>query len=137
MFPDQYFPLDIGAFWLAVDGLPSHVIEGYLRALTHYWQHTHCEGLRDDNEFLRKLCRIDRELWKESPDSELGACAIIFDNERFFCLEADGKWHQRRARAHWQGKVAAYQSQQRRTAAATKERLRRHNERKQQGNDLT
>jgi uncharacterized protein YdaU (DUF1376 family) len=94
MKPDQFMRWDWNEFWHAVEGLPDHVIVGYQRALGYYYQHNHCTGLRNDDEFLRKLCRIDREFW---PDAR----AIIFDNDKFFFLDEDGLWHQKRAEEEW------------------------------------
>lgn len=102
MFPDTYFPLDIAAFWQAVEGLPSHIIEGYLRALTYYWGHNHCDGLQDNSEFLRKVCRIESHQWED-------ACKIIFDNDKFFTLGEDQKWHQKRAKKEWAIAVEKYE----------------------------
>jgi uncharacterized protein YdaU (DUF1376 family) len=92
--PDAFMPFYGNDFFQAVKGLPDSVALGYLKAIWYYWNHEHCKGLRDDREFLRKVCEIDREEW----DS---ACQIIFDNEKMFTLGADGKWHQTRAEEEW------------------------------------
>lgn len=101
--PDAYIPLYGIEFLAAVEGHSDAIGMGYLRAIVHYWSHTHCTGLKDEQEFLRRLCRIDREDWE-------AAMAIIFDNDRFFTLGEDGKWHQKRAAQEWAKSLAAYQA---------------------------
>jgi hypothetical protein len=63
MKPDAYFPFYAADFWQSVAGQTSVIIEAYLRALTHYWCHTHCEGLDDDSEILRRICNVDSVDW--------------------------------------------------------------------------
>lgn len=74
----------------AVEGYPDAVAVGYLRALWHYWNHTHCRGLPTDDEYLRRLCRCESETWPATK-------AIIFDNEYFFCMNGT-HWHQKMAK---------------------------------------
>lgn len=90
MRPDQYMRWNWNEFWPAVEGLADHVIIGYQRALSYYYQHNHCHGLKNDDEFLRKLCRIDKDQWPDARD-------LIFDNDKFFLLGQDDLWHQKRA----------------------------------------
>lgn len=111
MKPDVYFPFYAIQFWQAVEGLPDFVITGYLRAITYYWCNTHCSGLRDERDFLRRVCRVDPENWDE-------ACAAIFDNDRFFTL-VDGQWQQRKAQELWREAESAYDKRCRRTKEAT------------------
>jgi uncharacterized protein YdaU (DUF1376 family) len=101
MKPDAYMPMYWAEFWAAVDGQPDNIILGYERAMSHYWQHNHCAGLRDDSEFLRRLCRIEREDWE-------AAMAIIFDNDKFFTLGEDNLWHQKRCRQEWDWAIEKY-----------------------------
>ena len=116
MRPDSFMPFYWADFWEAVEGLPSDTIVGYQRALSHYWGHAHCKGLRDNDEFLRRLCRIDKLEWSE-------AKRVIFDNAKFFTMGEDGLWHQKRASQEWEKSLALYQAKLRQTAAATAARL--------------
>ena len=100
MKPDAYMPVYWGEFWMAVNGQPDFIIVSYMRALSHYWHHNHCKGLRNDDEFLRKLCQSERDNWPESK-------SFIFDNEKCFTLDADGVWQQGRAQKEWQKSVIA------------------------------
>ncbi len=86
-------PMYWNEFWQAVEGQPDFVIVGYQRALAYYWHHNHCVGLRDNDEALRKVCRIDREQWEE--------CSSIIFGEFFNRDEETGLWHQKRARAEY------------------------------------
>ncbi len=115
MKPDAFFPFYAADFWQAVEGFAEHIVVGYLRAITHYWCHEHCEGLRDDKEYLRKVCRIERDQWDE-------ACAIIFDNEKFFTQDATGLWQQKRALELWREQVEKYEVARTRGFAGAKAR---------------
>jgi uncharacterized protein YdaU (DUF1376 family) len=99
--PDAYMPFYGNDFFQAVKGLPDHVWGGYLKAIWYYWNHEHCRGLRDNSEFLRRVCEIDKEQWEE-------ACPLIFDNKKFFTLDADGMWHQNRAEEEWKARSQIY-----------------------------
>lgn len=89
-------------FFQAVKGQPDIVAFGYLKAIWYYWNHEHCKGLRDDSEFLRKVCEIESEYWET-------CCPLIFDNNRFFTLDADGMWHQHRAEEEWKVRSKNYE----------------------------
>lgn len=117
--PDQHMPMFWPEFWLAVEGHPDVVTVGYLRALSFYWHHEHCEGLRNDDEYLRKICRIDRECWPE-------AKAVIFDNDRFFVMDVDGLWRQKRADEEWSKAVNNYKTCVKRAHAGAKARWKKH-----------
>lgn len=78
------------AFFEAIEGYADHVAIGYLRALWHYWNHTHCAGLPDDDEYLRRICRCDPVEWEKTK-------AVIFDGRFFFCKNGSS-WHQKHAR---------------------------------------
>lgn len=88
--PDDYFKFDGNVFFQAVKGLPPYIALAYLRAIWYYIHHNHCKGLKDDDDFLMRLCEIDLPRWKD-------ARAIIFDDSQFFVL-VGGLWHQKRAR---------------------------------------
>ena len=87
---DDSMPFYGNAFFSAVEGRSAHVAIGYLRAIWKYWNHTHCAGLPDDDEYLRAICHCPEKEWGQTK-------AVIFDNDQFFCLNGDGKWHQKRA----------------------------------------
>lgn len=78
-------------FFDAVEGYPVEVAMAYLRAIWKYWNHTHCQGLRNDDRYLREICHCTVDQWEQFK-------GIIFDNEHFFCLNGDGNWHQKRAK---------------------------------------
>jgi len=102
MKPDAYMPFYWMEFWHAVEGLPDQSIVAYQRVLSNYWHQNHCVGLRDDDEFLRRICRCDRDDWQSVRDT-------IFDNDRFMTQDADGLWHQKRAQEEWIHASAAYE----------------------------
>ena len=88
--PSAYFPLYGNDFFEAIAGYPDAVGLGYLRALWHYWNHTGCDGLPDDDEYLRRVCKCEVAAWVRTK-------GIIFDNRYCFKLE-NGRWHQARCR---------------------------------------
>lgn len=90
--PDLYFPLFGPVFTAAVEGHDDHVTAAYIFALLNYWHVTHCEGLEDNPEKLRRICRQERDDWDQVHPIIFGA---------FFHLE-DGLWHQKRAREEWE-----------------------------------
>jgi len=112
MNPDAFIPFYGDEFFQAVKGQPDHIALGYMKCIWHHWSHMHCRGLRDDQEFLRKICEIDREQW---PDS----MAVIFDNDKFFTLGEDGMWYQKRACELWREAKANYDRKVNQTAAAS------------------
>jgi uncharacterized protein YdaU (DUF1376 family) len=91
--PTTYFPFFGNDFFEAIAGYSDGVGLGYLRALWHYWNHTACEGLPDDEEYLRRICACDRADWERTR-------GILFDNRYHFKLE-NGLWHQERCRAEF------------------------------------
>ena len=104
--PDSYMPMYWPDFWTAVRGWPDIAILGYLKALSYYWHHDHCNGLRDNPESLRLICERDKSDWVD-------CMGLIFDNKDFFTLEYDsgsGLWHQKRARDEWKKWNNNYQS---------------------------
>lgn len=94
MNPDSFIPFYGNDFLQACEGQPDFVIVGYFRAIWHFWHHSHCVGLKDDSEFLRRLCRIEKDHWSE-------AMEFIFDNEKQFTLNENGLWIQTRAVEEW------------------------------------
>lgn len=103
MKPDAYMPFYWMEFWHAVEGLSDQSIVAYQRVLSNYWHQNHCAGLRDDDEFLRRICRCDRDDWKSIRET-------IFDNDRFMTQDADGLWHQKRAHEEWIAASKKYQT---------------------------
>lgn len=92
--PDQFIPFHGDEFFTAVEGFEPIVSLGYLRAIWYYWSHTHCAGLKDDQNFLRRICRIEQSDWEE-------VMCVIFDNDQFFKLDNSGLWRQKRADELW------------------------------------
>jgi hypothetical protein len=91
--PDSYIKFDGNVFFQAVRGLPPYIAIGYLAAIWYYVHHNHCKGLKDNDDFLRRLCEIVPEQWPE-------ARRVIFDDNVFF-VKQKGLWHQKRARADY------------------------------------
>lgn len=78
----------------AVEGYPDAVDVAYRRAMWHNWSALKCAGLPDDSEYLRKVCRRDKDEWLE-------IYPILFSESGFFSLGEDGKWHQKRQDEEW------------------------------------
>lgn len=110
--PSAYFPLYGNDFFEAIAGYSDTVGLGYLRALWHYWHHTSCEGLPDDDEYLRRVCGVDGAQWARTK-------GIIFDNKYHFKLGGDGRWHQPRCKMEWDISLKLYEKKMKQTAAAT------------------
>jgi uncharacterized protein YdaU (DUF1376 family) len=91
--PSAYLPLYGNDFFEAISGYEDAVGMGYLRALWHYWSHTGCAGLPDNDEYLRRVCGCERGDWARTR-------GIIFDDQYLFRLE-NGAWHQPRCRKEW------------------------------------
>lgn len=118
MKPDSYMPFYGNDFFQAVEGWPSTAIEAYLRAIWNYWHHNHCRGLEDNDDSLRRICRVDKEDW-ESVRSR------VFDNEKFFMQDAEGRWHQKRAEDLWNDAKIKYGTAVKRAKAGAKARWQR------------
>lgn len=88
----------------------------YLAALWHYWHHTHCTGLLDDDEQLRLICECPEGDWARTK-------GVLFSGRPFFYLE-NGRWHQERNAKEWQASQELYGKRLRQTAAATAARIR-------------
>ena len=100
-----------GEFFEAMAGHSESVGMAYLRALWHYWGHTGCTGLPNDDEYLRRVCGCERAEWARTK-------GIIFDNRYHFRLE-EGLWHQARCREEWRKSQESFaqRSEHGRTAA--------------------
>lgn len=98
--PDQYIQYRPRDFEIAAKGHPAHVKWGYVVALCYYRCHNHCKGLDDDDEFLRKICEIEREDWEKSK-------TIIFGG--FFQLDTNGLWQHAVAFQDYQEDCHAYE----------------------------
>jgi uncharacterized protein YdaU (DUF1376 family) len=98
---DSYMPFYGNDFFQAMAGRDETVICGYIKALWHYWHHTHCEGLDDDDEYLRRLCGVDTSKWARTR-------GVIFDGSKFF-EKVNGKWHQLRAKEEHDSALKSYQ----------------------------
>jgi uncharacterized protein YdaU (DUF1376 family) len=116
--PSAYFPLYGNDFFEAIAGYDDAVGMGYLRALWHYWHHTSCEGLPDDDEYLRRVCCVEGAHWAR-------AKRIVFDNRYHFKLGEDGLWHQPRCKKEWDISTMLFEKKMKQTAAATAARMNR------------
>jgi uncharacterized protein YdaU (DUF1376 family) len=91
--PSAYLPLYGNDFFEAIAGYSDAVGMRYLRAIWHYWNHTGCQGLPDDDEYLSRVCGCEATEWAHTK-------GLIFDNRYHFRLE-NGAWHQTRCRDEW------------------------------------
>ena len=112
--PSAYFPFYGNDFFEAIAGYPDAVGMGYLRALWHYWNHTSCEGLPDDDEYLRRVCGADASDWERTR-------SIVFDNRYHFRL-VDGVWQQPRCRHEYQKSQEIFDERSKRGSAAARKR---------------
>ena len=99
----MYWP----AFWNAVEGQEDSFIVAYERLLSHYWHHTKCQGLKDDDNFLRRLARKNELEWVELRP-------LLLDGDKYFWI-CNGVWHQKRALEEWGKAFEAYQKKLERT----------------------
>jgi uncharacterized protein YdaU (DUF1376 family) len=101
--PEAYIPFYFGDFFIAVDRLSDSAIVAYQRAIWSYWKDTHCTGLENDDEELKRICHNPDD-WFKIKDKLFG------DEERhkkfFFLDEKDGKYHQARALEEWKNLVS-------------------------------
>jgi len=118
MKPDAYMPFYGGDFLSATSGMTDACFRCYLKLIWHYWHHSHCTGLNDNRDELRRICGVDKETWDEVFDQ-------IF-NDQFFSLGEDGKWHQKRAEEEWQKSQAAYDKVLNRAKAGAEGRWAKH-----------
>ena len=119
--PDAYMRWYWGEFWGAVHGLNDREIVAYQRCISFYYHQIHATGIKDDERFLRGLCNASEksdEDWQEIRDA-------IFDNDRFFCQDGNGLWHQKRASEEWRKAVEDYGNACRRTEAARQAKLKK------------
>ena len=112
--PSAYLPLYGNDFFEAISGYEDAVGMGYLRALWHYWSHTGCAGLPDNDEYLRRVCCCERSEWARTR-------AIVFDDRYHFRLEA-GVWQQPRCREEWRKSQEIFARRSKHGSAAAKKR---------------
>lgn len=114
--PDSHMPFYGDDFFSACEMFGDSIGFKYLRCVWFYWSHCHCDGLPDDDEMLRNLCRCELTCWARTK-------GMIFDNDKFFKLE-NGRWHQKRAREEWIHATDLLRLKHNQTAAATAARRR-------------
>jgi uncharacterized protein YdaU (DUF1376 family) len=108
MKPDAYMPYYGADFEQATKGFRREVKWSYMAAQWHYWAHTHCAGLPDDDEYLAGICDCAPTDWARTKGMIFGP---------FFTL-VDGKWHQPRAARDYAEAVESYKRQCHRTVKA-------------------
>ncbi|HOC57303.1 MAG TPA: DUF1376 domain-containing protein [Verrucomicrobiota bacterium] len=91
--PSAYLPFYGNDFFEAIAGYSDDAGMKYLRAIWHYWNHTGCTGLPDDDEYLQRVCGCEEGEWARIK-------GMVFDNQFHFRLE-NGAWHQTRCRDEW------------------------------------
>lgn len=83
----------------------------YVRALWFYWNDTKATGIPNDDDGLRRLCRCDVKDWMRIK-------GMVFDNNLFFKLEDDGKWHQTNNRRVFLATMQTIEANHKKTEAA-------------------
>ena len=61
--PSAYLPFYGNDFFQSLAGYTDTVAIRYLRAIWHYWSHTGCTGLPDDDDYLRRICDCQAAEW--------------------------------------------------------------------------
>lgn len=102
MKPDAFMPFYFRSFWEAVEELPDWMIVAYMRSLSYNWGHRGCEGLRNEENAIRKLCRVDESNWEECWNT-------LFSGDEFWVIGSDGLWHQKFQDKLWTEASANYQ----------------------------
>lgn len=115
MRPDSYIRFEPGPYFAAVEGHSSDIKWGYWKAIAYYRCHNHCRGLENNDDFLRRLCEIDKDKWEH-------AKSIIFGGGEFFSMDENGLWHQKKAEMDWMEDVQSYEMRVRRSESANKKR---------------
>lgn len=108
MHPDCYMPYYGKDFEQATKGLRREVKWSYLAALWHYWHHTHCSGLPDDDEYLMGICDCQPQDWVRTR-------GMIFGPH--FKLSGD-KWQNERMCEIYSETVTAYNNRVKGAAVA-------------------
>lgn len=102
MKPTAYMPFYGNDFFTAVEGKSDAFVVAYMRAIWFFWSNSHCRPIKNDDETLRKICRVDKSDWPDLRDQ-------IFDDDRFFIRNGDrDEWVQARAEFEWSKSSAAY-----------------------------
>lgn len=101
-------------FFQAMAGQTDTVTVAYLKLLWHNWNHLSCAGLKDDDDYLRKIAQVDSADW---PDVR----AVLFDNDKGFIL-LDDVWHQKRQDDIWNKSKELYDKKCQQTEVARKAR---------------
>lgn len=84
---DAYMPYYGKEFEAATKGYKKVIKWCYLTALWHYWHHTHCAGIPDNDDYQRNVCELEGDpLWEQVKPVVFGV---------FFKLD-NGLWHQKR-----------------------------------------
>ena len=112
--PDQYMPFFGNDFFAAVEGYSAVIVAAYLRAIWHYWHQMGCKGLRNDELYLRNICRVDSSEWPEVQQ-------VLFYSGHFFKNE-NGLWQQKRAKEIYQKQMATIEANRAKTDAARNKR---------------
>lgn len=84
----------------------------FFHVLSHYW-HFGCEGLRDDDEFLREVSRCDSKNWSDVK-------GVVFGN--FFVMDESGLWQNLEFKQEHEKIISDHR---RRVAATAAARIRR------------
>ncbi len=105
MKPDSHMPFYGDEFFQAVEGQDEITGFAYIRAIWHYWSHLHCAGFDDNKDQLRRVCRVEKSEWDR-------VSTILFDNEKFFTMDEEGRWRSKRADELWADACARYRRNQ-------------------------
>lgn len=99
----------------------------YLDCLWHYWSHTKCMGLPNDDEMLRRLCGCELREWVRTK-------GVLFGGRPFFYLR-HGRWHQDRARKERAERLRICRLNMHKTFAATRARNAKRDEQRNKERD--
>ena len=114
---DAFMPFYGSEFFNAVAGLSNEIIGIYMRCCWHYWSHTNCDGLPDDDEYLRELCRVDAAKWTDKKSK-------IFNG--FLFKKTGGKWHQKRCKEEYAKALELREKRKQQTDSARNARWKRY-----------
>jgi uncharacterized protein YdaU (DUF1376 family) len=90
-------------FFSSMSGHSGNVVAAYLRLIWLYWSHFDCKGLPNDSEYLRRSAGIDPDDWKAVWD-------VLFSENEFFILDAQGLWQQSFAQLVYSESEKKYQA---------------------------
>jgi uncharacterized protein YdaU (DUF1376 family) len=97
--PNRFYPFFYRDVFDETECEPEFIFGGYMRAICRYWSEC-CQGLRNDTEYLQKICHLTDEQWAKVRDTIFG---------KFFYLDEETDlWKHPRIDQQWTKAEAAY-----------------------------